>query len=370
MDGEMLRENLKAIYKDAEAPEGFSSRVMSRIDSPSKGISFKLRRGLRPALAIAACFVLALGMYLAGSGLPGVTPSQDLQTAEVPFEEEPVPGVQIGQETPYVNGDVPVLIAEAEKDSLELPSVSIDPASGDVLLAENGQAEVAPDPQATAEAPVSNPPVGVRLVNAAEGNNDSDSAGPSFRKPEPIVTNGYSHTTAEKPVDIVPLTEQELAFVLSEKEIPHPSVFISRRRVIDSLSVNVSVGTINNALRKIDERERIFGISADTEATELRADGTIVVMRSYIVPTTLANAFIINVSTIGGSDVIKRDSADITEDYNRMLDMHRDLMTDLARTGQGVREINKIAEELLFLDERAKDGVKNVVVWLEDSVDF
>lgn len=369
MDGEMLRKNLKAIYKDTKAPAGFSSRVMQRITAEAvrtrpSGISFGLMRRLRPAIAIAASFILITGIYLAGFGMPVLAPTEDLRTAETPL-----PDAQTAKEAPYVNGGRPLLIAEAE-DLLDLPPVTVYPAAEDMPLAESARVEDVPDAVATVQTPVSDPPVDVRLV-ADTVDSNGDSAPPALREHKPAAANGYSHAVAaDKPPVIAPLAEQDASFVLSEADIPHPSVFMSRRRVIESLSVNISVGTINNALRKLKERESLFGITADTEAADIRSDGTIIMMRSYIVPTSLANAFIAHINAVGSSGGIKRDRADITQEYNRMLDSHRDLMIDMARTGQGVREINEIAEELLFFDERAKDGVKNVVVWLEDGVDF
>jgi len=369
MDGEMLRKNLKAIYKDVKAPVGFSSRVMVKITAEtvkmrSSDKSFGLMRRLRPAIAIAASFILITAIYLAGVGMRVFAPTEDLRTAE-----SPLPDAQTINEVPYVNGDRPVLIAETE-DPLDLPPVTVYPAAEKIPLAESARTEDVPDVVATVQTPVSDTPVDVRLVAVTEDSNGGFPV-PALREHKPAATNGYSHAiSSNKPVEIVPLVEEQAAFVLSEADIPHPSVFMSRRRVIDSLSVNVSVGTINNALRKIDERERLFGVSADTEATELRADGTIVVMRSYVLPNAIANAFVTNVSAIGSSDGIKRNRVDITKDYNRMLDIHRDFLLNLAGTGQGMRDLNEIAGKLVYLDKRAKDGVKNVVVWLEDGVDF
>jgi len=358
MDGEMLRENLKAIYKDAKAPEGFSLRVMQRIKSqvqgsPSKDVSFTLRRALRPAIAVAACFVLALGMYLAAGGLPGVDPVEDLRTAEVPVGDEPIPDVRIVEEVPYINGDRPALMAQAKEEPVDLPPVIVEPPLDNASIGQNAQNN---------DLPADNVP----LVTVAAVNGDS-----ALRRAEPAVTNGHSHAvTADKPVVIVPLAEIQPSFVLSEADIPDTSLFMPRRRVINSVSVNLSVGTINKAKLMLEQRERLFGISADVEAAEIRSDGTIVTMRSYLVPNSQVNSFVTHVSGVGSAVQIKRDSIDITQDYQRMLGLHRESIINTTATGQGAAEVNQLAADLMFFNERSREGVQNVVVWLIDGVDF
>ena len=358
MDGEMLKENLKAIYKDAKAPEGFSLCVMQRIkvqaqSSPSKDVSFSLRRALRPAIAVAACFVLALGMYIAAGGLPGVSPVEDLRTAEAPAEDEPKRDVQIVEEVPYINGDGPALMAEAKEVPVDLPPVIVEPPLDNASIAQNGQNN---------DLPADNVP----LLTVSAVNGDS-----ALRRSEPAVANGHSHAvTSDKPVEIVPLTEIQSSFVLSEADIPDTSLFVPRRRVINSVSVNISVGTINKAKLMLEQRERLFGISADVESAEIRSDGTIVTMRSYLVPNSQVNSFVTHVSSVGSAVQIKRDSMDITQDFQRMLGLHRESIINMTATGQGISSVNEIVADLMFLDKRSHEGVQNVVVWLEDAVDF
>ena len=158
--------------------------------------------------------------------------------------------------------------------------------------------------------------------------------------------------------------------IVNEADIPDASVFMPRRRVIDSVSVNVSVGTINSGLLKLEQRERFFGISADFEVAEISSDGTIVVMRSYLVPNSQVNSFVIHVSSVGSAVEVKRDRVDITQDYQRMLDLHRQSIINMTATGQGAAEVNQLVADLMFFDERSREGVQNVVVWLIDGIEF
>jgi len=366
---------LKRIYKDVKAPDSFSSCVMLRIRKEKlKALplrfSLRLTRDLRPVAAVAACFVLIAGLYFGGAFLPAVPFEDERETVQTPVEGVDPLDIQTAEKHPYVNGDGPILSADTQEEPADVPApaTEVQPAVN-TLLAQNGQVDDLSDDAVTLEAPVIGSSDQVRLVTVSQDNDNADAEEPAL--PDSFSANGYSRAEAvSKPLEIAPLANENAAFVLSEADIPDTSLFMPRKRVIDSVSVSITVGTINNALRKLEEREQLFEVFADNEATEIRTDGTIVVMRSYVVPKSLESSFIAQVSALGEAAKIKRDSIDITQDYNLMLASHRDYIADLAATGQGVRKINDIVAELVFFDKRANEGVRNVVVWLEDAVDF
>jgi len=362
----MICGKLKMIYKDVKAPDGFNSRLMLRIkaekvQSLPLRLPSRLARDLRPYIAIAACFVLLVGLYFAGSGLPGVSPIDDKEAVNVHVEADPSLDIKIAEREPYLNGEEPLV--------LTIPSNEGQPVAED-SLAQNGQLNDVADTPAVIEIPVAEPSEPVLLEAIAQTDDRPTLKVPSAR-PEPSAANGYSALTVKDPITEIKLIEDTaLTLVLSEADIPDISVFMPRRRVIDSVSVNISVGTINSGVIKLEQRERLFNFSADTELTEIRSDGTIVMTRSYVVPASLANAFVTQLSTLGDYVRINRNTLDITQDYSRLLDAHRNLITHFAATGQGAGEINKLVAELMFFDERSREGVRNVVVVLEDGVDF
>ena len=367
MDNEMICGKLKMIYKDVKTPDGFNSRVMLRIkaekiQSLPLSLPSRITRDLRPYIAIAACFVLLVGLYFAGSGLPGVSPIDDKEAVNVPV---------VADKEPYLNGDVS-LISEIEEEpsDLTIPSNEGQPVAEDSLV-QNGQVNDVADTPAVVEIPVAEPSEPVLLEAIAQTNDRPTLEVPSVVKPEPSAANGYAAMTVKDPITEIKLVEDTaLTFVLNEADIPDYSLFMPRRRVIDSVSINIGVGTINSGLLKLEQRERLFDISADAELTEIRSDGTIVMTRSYVVPAALANAFVTQLSMLGEVVGLNRGSLDITQDYSRLLDAHRDLITDFAATGKGANDINKIVAELMLFDERSREGVRNVVVVLEDGVDF
>jgi len=375
MDNEMIGGKLKMIYKDVEVPDGFSARVMLRIkaekvQSLPLSIPSRLARDLRPYIAIAACFVLLVGLYFAGSGLPGVSPIDEKEAVIVPVEADPSLDIKIADRQPYLNGDVSLTSEREEKPAdLLSPSNENQPVVED-SLAQNGQLNDVADTSAVIEIPVVEPSEPVMLVAIAQTDDRPTLKDPST-KPDPPAANGYADMTVKDPITEIKLIEDTaLTFVLNEADIPDLSVFMPHRRVIDSVSVNISVGTINSGVLKLEQRERLFDISADVEVTEIRPDGTIVIMRSYVLPTSFANAFVTQLSALGDDARLIRNSLDITQDYTRLLDAHRELIADLPATGQGVDEINRLVSELKLFDERSREGVRNVVVFLEDAVDF
>jgi len=352
MNNEMIGEKLKMIYKDVKAPDGFSVRVMLKIKSESvqalpSNTSSRLLRRLRPALAIAACFILLLGLYLSNMIMPGVPSIDEREVVQVPFEGE----------IPYVNGDDPfVMVEPSEKpEVIPFPVIPLAP-SADAPLAQNGQADGLPDTAVDQETPALIPspplqdsPVAVRLVTASQDNGGAVS--------EPSLLPQL-------------LAEKVTPFIVDEADIPDASVFMPRRRVIDSVSVNIGVGTINKAKVILEQREQFFGISADFEAVEISSDGAIVAMRSYLVPNSQVNSFVTHVSSVGSAVEVKRDRVDITQDYQRILDLHRQSIINMTATGQGAAEVNQLVADLMFFNERSREGVQNVVVWLIDGVDF
>ena|GEM_PF-2361869 len=367
MDNEMICGKLKMIYKDVKTPDGFNSRVMLRIkaekiQSLPLSLPSRITRDLRPYIAIAACFVLLVGLYFAGSGLPGVSPIDDKEAVNVLVEADPPSDIKIADRVPYLNGEEPLV--------LTIPSNEGQPVAEDSLV-QNGQVNDVADTPAVVEIPVAEPSEPVLLEAIAQTNDRPTLEAPSVIKPEPSAANGYAAMTVKDPITEIKLVEDTaLTFVLNEADIPDYSLFMPRRRVIDSVSINIGVGTINSGLLKLEQRERLFDISADAELTEIRSDGTIVMTRSYVVPASLANAFVTQLSTLGEAVRLNRGSLDITQDYSRLLDAHRDLITDFAATGKGANDINKLVAELMFFDERSREGVRNVVVVLEDGVDF
>ena len=352
MNNEIIGEKLKIIYKDVNAPDGFSLRVMLKVKAEAvrtmpSSASLHLLRRLRPALAIAACFVLLVGLYLTDVISPGVPSIEERETVQVPFEGE----------IPYINGDSPVVKAEtAEKpEVIPAPVIPVTP-SADLALVQNGQADGLPDTAVAQETPALIPlpplqdsPVAVRLVTASQDNGGAVS--------EPSLLPQ-------------PLAEKVTPFIVDEADIPDSSVFMPRRRVIDSVSVNIGVGTINKAKAILEQRERFFGISADFEVAEISSDGAIVAMRSYLVPNSQVNSFVTHVSSVGSAVEVKRDRVDITQDYQRILDLHRQSIINMTATGQGAAEVNQLVADLMFFNERSREGVQNVVVWLIDGVDF
>jgi len=325
-------------------------------------IPSRLARDLRPYIAVAACFVLLVGLYFAGSGLPGVSPIEDNEAVNVPF---------VTDSEPYLNGNVSLTL-ESDEESSDLPIPSNEGQSvAENSLAQNGQVNDIADTPAVIEIPVEQPSEPVLLEAIAQTNDRPTSEAPSVIKPDLPAANGYALMTVnDKITETMPIEDKALTFILSEADIPDSSLFIPRRRVVDSLSVNISVGTINSGLLKLEQRERLFDISPDFVITEIRSNGTIVMIRSYVVPTMFANAFVTQLSMLGENVKLNRGSLDITQDYFKLLDAHRDLIIDMSATGKGADEINKLVAELRFFDERSHEGVRNVVVMLEDGVDF
>jgi hypothetical protein len=360
MDNDRFKKQLKAIYRDVNASEGFSARVMLKISTDAdhalpSNIASVLRRDLRPYIAAAACFILVLGVYLTGILSPAAPLIVERAALDQPFVDNAPEDIQIAEGDKYVNGETP------------LPDEKPD---AEVTLAQNGQEAEKPAEPVAAEAPVIEPFESAQVV-AVPSERDNQAAAIPSPQIRPADTNGYTLAARPAPsLEITPIAEQAPSFALKNVEIPDSSVYVRRTRVINSVTVNLSVRSIDKTLPRLEEWERIQGMFPDIVITENRSNGTKVMIRSYIMTPSYKSVFINFLGSLGTNIGINRDRLDVTEQYLRMLDRHRELIDNVSATGRGAHEVNEIVADLIFFDKRTQEGVHNVVVWLEDAVDL
>jgi len=349
--------HLKVAYPEITAPIGFSSRVMSEISRSSRRpapmvVPFKLKRLLMPVAVMAASAILIIGLYYEGA----------FMTVSPAIEEQPQALIE---EVPYQNGNVidahnvaednetamlpPLVLPEEPADSeltVEAPHKSVD-VEDNVAVVENTPVTI--DIPAFREKPVDH---SLETVSHIQG------------------TNGYTAITDSSFVDIIPLDERIETNKADLTEIPDFSIFMPRDRIINSISVNVFVGRIDEALEHIERIELLYGIVPDMTETNLLGDGTIAMSRSYTIPSKFVNSIVVGMSSIGAASEVKRSSIDITADYKEMIDAHIKLIRELSATGEGVSELKDLISQMMRLDNMARHEVSNIILTIEDKIDF
>ena len=340
---------LKAVYPEITAPIGFSSRVMSEISRSSRrpvpmAVPFKLKRLLMPVAVMAASAILIIGLYFEGA----------FMTVSPAIEEQPQALIE---EVPYQNGNVidahnvaednetallPPLVLPEE---VETPHKSDDVAGNIAVVAIT---PVAPDTPVLREKPADHSLAAVS--NIQKGNGDT--------------------AITDSSVDIIPLDERIETIKTDLTEIPDISIFIPRTRIVNSVSVNVVVGRIDEALKFLERIELVYGMVPDVTETNLLGDGTISMIRSYTIPRSFVNSIVVGMSSIGEISEVKRSSIDITADYKELLDAHIKLIRELSATGEGVSELKDLISHMVLLDNMARHEVSNIIITIEDNIDF
>lgn len=342
---------LKVSYPAAAAPAGFSARVMNRIETEEIRKEFVFptwfKISLGPVAAMTLSAALLYGIFFAPRALAPVNVPDEqarvIEEVELPFVqenglEEIVPSLEdsLTVVLPVEEPDVVIAHVEATQEEVEVEPVYLEP----VVLTPPTQ-EREPDGVVNGDKPAALP------VNGA-----------AIKVPSVAIPIN----------DGVVYLEEENVFQYAG--IPDSSVFKSRKRVIDAAAVSVAVRRIDSSLPELERLAQNNGLTPDMTINSIRDDGTIVVMRSFVVPVRLANTFINSVRSIGDASSVKRSSLDITGEYSDMLATHRQLIGERILDSKDVSQINTLISELVMLDNRSKPGFLNVVVWLEDGVDF
>jgi len=364
--------SLKMIYSDVQAPLGFSERLMDKIREEKRAkkvlpFSIEFKKMLTPFVAVAACAVLLIGLFADGVFTPSV---RDTQIALV---DEPVQEIPIDQtdnevvvaQVPYVNGDQVSEETIPEAALVEEPIEVDEPVLEDAVVAENGQKEeeeLPPAPVVVAEAPAAPP--------AAPVQRNAPIALTTVAVPVSVTVEEPVVSIPKPPVEAVQTVEEALPTVFDKALIPDADVFVNRKRTINSTLINVSVLRIDAALTRLEQIESTLSLKADLVETNLRPDGTIVMVRSYAVPQTTAMGFVNRLTALGIDAKTRNDNADITFEYNLLLQQHRESSQRAFQTGKGFQETNEIISQLMFLNRRSTSGMRNIVVFLEDGVDF
>lgn len=349
------RSLLKSVYPDVIAPSGFSSRVMATIGKgAAKPVypiwSLRSNKILVPAAAIAACAVLITGLYFQGAFLPAFPGSSDERQAQILQEEILREDESVTDEQSYVNGEMPLPQAEKEVVKVESPS-------GEIITAQNEQNELQPTDILVQEIPELKHPVADQSVPSPESKNR-------------VSVTRTSREQAKPTISIVPISSESQTSAFVWPEIPHPSVFIPRERKINTVSITMDVGRIDRVLTEVEDRERLFRVMPEMTVTDLRGDGTIVMMKSYIIPLTHANLFIDSMKALGDTAEVQKSTVDMTLEYDNMLRTHRKLISDVSDGGEDASDINELISQMIVINERSKENVVHVVVWMRDSIDF
>jgi len=359
------KQMLKALYPDMSAPLGLRSAVMREIAS-QRGIgavySFHSLVGRlhKPFAAVALSAAILLGLFALDRNLSGLR--------ELPEEVQQA----------YGNG---TKIQETQE-------TAIDDSSNGSALAQTDQSEPSAEPKITDEPPVTYVAEEVTTVQEMPVNEEPPLIDATFLSvPEeprsPIVVEktvaeiqpSASHNGSVKITEpvLTPVSlnaEYSEPIIFSEADIPDPFVFLRRKRVIEVTTIKITVPRIDKALPLLEDRAELFGFKPDMTNTQLKENGTITVMQSFIVPMGMAHILTNQLFILGSVTSREKSSLDVTSDYSRMLDEHSLLLEEVVKSGTGVRHLKELVEQLMFFDKRSQPGVENVVIWLEDGVDF
>ena len=351
-----VRPFLKAVYPDVKAPSGFALSVMKEVRHLNAQVPFALPvwfgRTLRPVAAMALSAALLFGLFARDSTDLNVIPVEEGQVYENGIEaNDPVILAE-----PDTNEDNQFVQVEPTEPSDEPKQETEEPAVEQELPTDSGEPNVQ---EVFAEAtPEQDRSLAFETI--------------AVSKPSPVSLNGDEKVNNDKPISttIEQLDKQPVIITFNEADIPEPSVFVRRRRIIESESVRLSVQRVDKALSQIEERAEFFGVKSDMKVTDIKDDGTIVVMKSFSVPSGLADTFMTHLAAFG--NVVERDSRkfDVTAEYSQMLDEHSELINEVLKSGNKAQELRVLVNDLIFFEQRSKPGMKNVVIWLEDGVDF
>ncbi len=359
-----VRPLLKAVYPDMKAPSGFAFSVMEDVRHLNTQVPFVIPawfgKTLRPVAAIALSAALIFGLFAHDGTDLDVIPAEGGQIYENGNEtDEPAilvePDIsgnnQFVQAEPTEPSDEPEMedISQQTQDTSEPPAIQDPQINLDVTIGNEAVAEATPKQ----DKPLAFETVAVSPLS-------------------PVSSNGNMKVIDDIPesITIGRLDREPVIIAFNEAVIPDPSVFVRRERIIEVESIRLSVQRIDKVFSRIEGRAEFFNVKSDMTVTNIRDDGTIIVMKSFNVPSGLADIFVTHIAAFG--KVSERDSSrlDITSEYSQMLDEQSELINEVLKTGNKAQELRGLINDLIFFEQRSKPGTKNVVVWLEDGVDF
>lgn len=359
-----VRPFLKAVYPDIKAPSGFALSVMKEARLLDAQVPFALPvwfgRTLRPVAAIALSAALLFGLFA----------HDRIDLNVIPVEEGQV-------HENYNEANDPVILAEpdANEDNQFVRADPAEPSDEPKMEDVPQQTQETEEPSAGQGLPADfDVPNVLEVFAEAIPEQDRPLAFETVAvsSPSPVASNGNIKAVDDfaEPITTGQPDEKIATVAFNEADIPEPSVFVRRRRVIESESVRLSVQRADKALSQIEERAEFFGVKSDMKVTDIKDDGTIVVMKSFSMPSGLADTFVTHLAAFGS--IAERDSRkfDVTAEYSQMLDEHSELINEVLKSGNKAQELRVLVNDLIFFDQRSKPGMKNVVIWLEDGVDF